>query len=105
MIRRNNALISCLLMVSSAGFIEGQPAQPGPFPFPFPGPLNAPAPQGIYAILDPYAAVNQAQAAAYPGTPPSYPNPAADTVLVRYITTLLDNPAVSGLLADMKWSS
>jgi hypothetical protein len=36
--------------------------------------------------------------------PSSYPNPAADEVLVAYFTTLLSNPAVTGLTPQIPWS-
>jgi hypothetical protein len=80
-------------MASTAGFIAGQS-----------GPANASVPRGIYALLQLDTAVNSAQNAAYPGTPPPYPDPATDAVLVSYFTTLLGNPAVSGLDAEIPWS-
>ena len=61
-------------------------------------------PRGIYAnfLLD--GAVNQAETAAYPGGVPTYPNPATDAILIKYFTTLLDNPAISGLAPQIPWS-
>jgi uncharacterized protein (TIGR03437 family) len=85
--------ISSLLIASTAGFIAGQS-----------GPANARVPRGIYAVVQLGSAVNAAQNAAYPGTPPAYPDPATDSVLVSYFTTLLDNPAVSGLFVGAGWS-
>jgi hypothetical protein len=66
-----------------------------------PGPR---VPKGIYTnfLLD--DAINQAETAAYPGGLPAYPNPAADAILVKYFSTLLDNPAISGLAPMMGWT-
>jgi hypothetical protein len=92
MIRGNSAVIVCLLMASTAGFTAGQflPTAPS-------------APKGVYALLHLDGAVSLAQTAAYIGPPPPYPNPAADTVLVAYLTTFLNNPAVSGLAVEIPW--
>jgi hypothetical protein len=93
MTRRNSVLISCLLMVLTAGFIAAQP-----------GPFNARGPKGIYVRLELDVAANQAETAAYPDSLPSYPNQAVDEVLVAYFTTLMDNPATSGLAVETPWS-
>lgn len=99
MIRSN--LICCLFLASTAPLL---PAQPGAAPL---------APKGLYTNFLLGDAVNQAQLAAYYPTPakqlPDYPNPnltpdPTDAVLVKYLTTLLDNPAVSGLAPMIPWS-
>jgi hypothetical protein len=96
---RSTVLAACLLMPATAGFVAGQP-----------GPFSARGPKGIYSNFLLNAAVNKAQAAAYPllSTLPAYPNPQltpdpTDTVLVKYFTTLLDNPAISGLAPIIPW--
>jgi hypothetical protein len=60
-------------------------------------------PKGIYirTVLD--STSNQAEAAAYPGGVPAYPNAAADAILVKYFYTLLENPAVAGLALAAPW--
>ena len=93
MLRRIGTLISLLFLTSTLALAQG-----------FPGPVPPRAPKGVVALVLLDDAVNQAQLGAYPGTPPPYPNPAADTVLVAYFTTLLNNPAVSGLALAVKWS-
>ncbi len=67
-------------------------------------PLAPRVPKGIYTnfLLDDQ--VNQAEAAAYPGGLPAYPNAAADAILVKYFYTLLDNPAISGLAPMIPWT-
>ena len=96
MIRRRNALISCLLMASTAGFTAAQPR----------------VPKGIYTNFIVEYTISSAQTAAYPNLElnnlPQYPNPAitpdpTDAVLVSYFTTLLNNPAISGLAPQMGW--
>ena len=71
------------------------------------------SPKGVYATFILADLVNQAQQAAYSPNPPStlppYPNPnitpdPTDAVLVAYFTTLLDNPAISGLAPQIAWS-
>jgi hypothetical protein len=99
MIRGNSALISCLLIASTAGFTAGQPR----------------VPKGIYSTFIIEGIINQAQAAAYPNIKlnknlPQYPNPAitpdpTDAVLVSYFTTLLNNPAISGLAPQIGWNT
>jgi len=74
------------------GFIAGQSV-----------PVSARVPRGIYAVVILDSAVGAAQNAAYPGTPPAYPDPATDTVLVSYFMTLLNNPAVSGVYIEAGW--
>ncbi len=92
MARRNRALISCLLIAATGGMVAAQTGAP-----------VANGPQGVYATFIMAAAITSAQNAAYPGTPPAYPNPAADTVLVTYFTTLLNDPAISGLAPQVPW--
>jgi uncharacterized protein (TIGR03437 family) len=89
------ALIYCLLMVSTAGFIASQSGS---------GSASARVPRGIYALVQLDSAVGAAQNAAYPGPPSAYPDLATDTVLISYFTTLLGNPAVSGIDAEIPWS-
>ena len=89
---RNSALLTCLLMASTAGFVSGQL-----------GPAGARGPKGIYANFLLNDKVSLAEAAAYPSGSSAYPNPAADAVLVKYFTTLLDNPAISGLAPQIPW--
>jgi len=89
---RNSALITCLLMASTEGFVSGQL-----------GPWGARGPKGIYANFLLNDKVSLAEAAAYPSGSSAYPNPAADAVLVKYFTTLLDNPAISGLAPQIPW--
>ncbi len=103
MIRRDRVPISCFLIASTAGLIAGAP-----------GPTAARVPKGIYTnfLLD--GAVNRARIAAYPkiNLPknlPAYPNPQltpdpTDSVLVSYFTTLLNNPAISGLAPMIPWN-
>lgn len=93
-------LISCVFVASDMMLLAAQPA-------------NAPlVPKGVYANLLLDGAVNQAQLAAYYPTPasqlPAYPNPnltrdPTDAVLVGYLTTLLNNPAISGLSPQIPW--
>ncbi len=67
--------------------------------------LQAPrTPKGIYVTFLLDGAVSSAETAAYPGGAPTYPNPAADAILIKYFTTLLDNPAISGLAPQISWS-
>jgi hypothetical protein len=96
MIRRRSAPILCLLMASTAGFTSAQPR----------------VPKGIYTNFIVEHTINSAQTAAYPNTKPKdlpeYPNPAitpdpTDAVLVSYFTTLLNNPAISGLAPQIGW--
>jgi hypothetical protein len=97
MIRKRNALISCLLMASTAGFTAAQPR----------------VPKGIYTNFIVERTISPAQTAAYPNIKlaknlPQYPNPAitpdpTDAVLVSYFTTLLNNPAISGLAPMFGW--
>ncbi|MGA3202826.1 MAG: hypothetical protein ABSF12_10060 [Bryobacteraceae bacterium] len=98
MARRNSIPIFCLLAASTAGFTAAQPR----------------VPKGIYSnfIIEP--TISSAQIAAYPGTKlkdlPPYPNPAitpdpTDAVLVSYFTTLLNNPAISGLAPQIGWKT
>ena len=94
MIYGNRVLISMLLMAATAGFVAGQA-----------GPFNARVPKGIYARVALDDAANQAETAAYPGNSPAYPNPTADAILIKYFTTLLDNPAISGLALEISWIS
>jgi hypothetical protein len=90
-------LLSCFCCwhLSAQGWIGawGSNGVPGP-----------PPPKGIYLRVDLATDVNQAETAAYPGGLPAYPNAAADAILVRYFTTLLDNPATSGLALAIQWS-
>jgi hypothetical protein len=79
-------------MASIPGFIAGQS-----------GPSNARVPIGIYALVQLDGAIGAPQNAAYPGTPPAYPDPATDTVLVGYFTTLLNNPGVSRIDPEIGW--
>jgi len=46
--------------------------------------------------------IKGAQVAAYPGTPPSYPDPATDAVLFAYFITLLNNPR-AGSVSYRAW--
>jgi hypothetical protein len=97
MIRRNSAVIFYLLMASTAGFTAGQPR----------------VPKGIYTNFIIGPTINAAQTAAYPNIKlnknlPQYPNPAiapdpTDAVLVSYFSTLLNNPAISGLAPQIGW--
>ncbi len=89
-------VVAGLFATSTAGLLAAQPRTP----------------KGIYTNFLLGDAVNQAQTAAYPNTPPSkippYPNPnitpdPTDAVLVNYFTTLLDNPAISGLAPMIPW--
>ena len=91
---RRNCFVTICLFVLSGLFAASLSAQAGPDPR---------RPKGIYTnfLLD--AAVNRAETAAYPGSSPGYPNPAADAILVKYFTTLLDNPAISGLAPQIPW--
>jgi hypothetical protein len=92
MARRNRALISCLLITATGGMAAAQTGAP-----------VANGPQGVYATFVMSSAITSAQSTAYPGTPPAYPNQAADTVLVTYFTTLLSDPAISGLAPQIAW--
>jgi hypothetical protein len=94
-----NAL-TCLLVASTAGFLAGQNTNSEPR-----------VPKGIYATFQLDYLVNQAQATAYPNTPQDqipYPNPnvtpePTDAIILNYLATLLDNPAVSGLAPQFSW--
>jgi hypothetical protein len=96
--RGSSAVIFCLLM-STAGFTAGQPR----------------VPKGIYTNFILGDVINQAQTAAYPNIQlnknlPQYPNPAftpdpTDAVLISYFTTLLNNPAISGLAPQIAWDT
>ena len=91
-------LFSCVLMAAAAGLTAGQPR----------------VPKGIYTNFLSADVVTQAQRAAYPSIKlaknlPPYPNPditpdPTDTVLVNYFTTLLNNPAISGLAPMSGWA-
>src|SRR5580704_18061476 len=92
MARGRRGLIHCLVMAASAAMVAAQTGSPV---------LNGP--QGVYATFSLGLAIGSAQNAAYPGTPPAYPNQPADTVLVTYLTTLLDDPAISGFAPQIGW--
>jgi hypothetical protein len=83
-------------MASTAAFTAGQPR----------------VPKGIYTNFIVGRTINAAQTAAYPNTKPKdspqYPNPditpdPTDGVLVNYFTTLLNDPALSGLAPQIGW--
>jgi hypothetical protein len=89
------ALVSCLLAASTAGYAS----TPDPR-----------VPMGVYVNFITSEVINRAQVAAYPGlkTLPPYPNPSltpdpTDAIMVAYFTTLLDNPAISGLAPQIGW--
>jgi hypothetical protein len=94
MIFRNRVPVFLLFLTTTAGFVAGQPRSFG---------VNPTSPKGIYVRVDLNAAASQAETAAYPGGLPAYPNPAADTILVKYLFTLMDNPSTSGLAVEVHW--
>jgi hypothetical protein len=91
---KSNWLVAVCLLVLSGLWATSLSAQAGPGPR---------VPKGIYTNFLLNAVVNGAETAAYPGNLPAYPNPAADAILVKYFTTLLDHPAISGLAPQIPW--
>ena len=110
-ISRFRTLLSGALLIAGMVFsLAAQPsvsqtaASPLAFPPGFPGPQPVRAPMGLYATFLLDSAVKSAETAAYPSGVPTYPNPTADAILIKYFTTLLDNPAISGLAPQIPWS-
>jgi hypothetical protein len=92
---KTNRLLAVCLFVLSGLWATSLSAQAGP---------GVQVPKGIYTNFLFDAEVNLAETAAYPGGLRAYPNPAADAILIKYFTTLLDNPAISGLAPQIPWS-
>ena len=97
--RKIATLISLLFVTSTLALAQG-----------FPGPAQPRVSKGIYATLILNELVNQAETVVYPppAVAPQYPNPngtpgLVDDVIVKYLLTLLSNPAVSGLAPQMSW--
>lgn len=95
-------LISCLLLASNAALAAGGPDAPGPR-----------VPRGLYSTLILSAIVKNAQALVGSSSPADEPHSYSDTTtppgpadaaIIQYLTTLLDNPAISGLAPQIDWS-
>jgi hypothetical protein len=102
MVRRISTLLFCLLTAATLGYSETETTTPAPR-----------VPKGLYTnfLLDGLYADAQTVTAASvrPEALPRKPEVAttplpADTALIQYLVTLLDNPAISGLAPMIPWS-
>jgi len=101
MFRRNSALVSCLVIASSAALAATGTAGATPR-----------VPMGVYARIsldDVYKSAmtvvgsDTSAAELSPRRSPDVMLAPVDATIVNYITTLLDNPAASGIAAEISW--